>query len=227
MVGFHGLVQLSRVFVPVAIVGQESYPASVLKVSQALCGALVPATLGCAGASPSISRAEVIHAQKVAYERGHLDGRAWDQARAARSLEIARQENSQLRSRLLEAERRATEVEHRASVQRAATEHLYSCHHQLELAQRRMSELEAVVATQSASLSSSTFAPRDSRRASQPSSARDPSCDPNYSPCVPIASDVDCAGGSGNGPAYVSGPIQVVGTDIYGLDRDGDGVACQ
>lgn len=28
-------------------------------------------------------------------------------------------------------------------------------------------------------------------------------CDPNYSPCVPIASDVDCAGGKGNGPAYV------------------------
>src|SRR5262249_2690692 len=28
-------------------------------------------------------------------------------------------------------------------------------------------------------------------------------CDPNYSgACVPIASDVDCAGGSGNGPAY-------------------------
>ncbi|WP_431606782.1 hypothetical protein [Mycolicibacterium neoaurum] len=27
-------------------------------------------------------------------------------------------------------------------------------------------------------------------------------CDPNYSgACVPIASDVDCAGGSGNGPA--------------------------
>lgn len=52
------------------------------------------------------------------------------------------------------------------------------------------------------------------------------SCDPNYSPCVPIASDVDCAGGSGNGPAYVSGPVRVTGSDIYDLDRDGDGVAC-
>lgn len=52
-------------------------------------------------------------------------------------------------------------------------------------------------------------------------------CDPNYSgPCVPIASDVDCAGGSGNGPAYVEGPVWVVGSDIYDLDRDGDGVAC-
>jgi resuscitation-promoting factor RpfB len=53
-------------------------------------------------------------------------------------------------------------------------------------------------------------------------------CDPNYSgACVPIASDVDCAGGSGNGPAYVQGPVQVIGTDIYGLDRDSDGIGCE
>jgi len=52
-------------------------------------------------------------------------------------------------------------------------------------------------------------------------------CDPNYSgACVPIASDVDCAGGSGNGPAYVEGPVTVIGDDIYDLDRDGDGIAC-
>jgi hypothetical protein len=51
-------------------------------------------------------------------------------------------------------------------------------------------------------------------------------CDPNYSGCVPIASDVDCAGGGGNGPAYVSGPVRVTGDDIYDLDRDGDGIAC-
>jgi hypothetical protein len=53
-------------------------------------------------------------------------------------------------------------------------------------------------------------------------------CDPNYEgACVPIASDVDCAGGSGNGPEYVRGPVYVVGTDIYELDRDGDGIACE
>jgi resuscitation-promoting factor RpfB len=53
-------------------------------------------------------------------------------------------------------------------------------------------------------------------------------CDPNYSgACVPIASDVDCAGGSGNGPAYVTGPVTVTGTDIYDLDRDGDGIGCE
>ncbi len=55
-----------------------------------------------------------------------------------------------------------------------------------------------------------------------------PACDPNYSgACVPIASDVDCAGGSGNGPAYVRGPVTVIGTDIYDLDRDGDGIGCE
>lgn len=53
-------------------------------------------------------------------------------------------------------------------------------------------------------------------------------CDPNYSgACVPIASDVDCEGGSGNGPAYVRGPVRVIGTDIYGLDRDNDGIGCE
>ncbi|WP_153303562.1 G5 domain-containing protein [Plantibacter flavus] len=52
-------------------------------------------------------------------------------------------------------------------------------------------------------------------------------CDPNYEgQCVPIASDVDCAGGSGNGPAYTPGPVYVVGSDVYDLDRDGDGIAC-
>ena len=53
-------------------------------------------------------------------------------------------------------------------------------------------------------------------------------CDPNYTvDCVPIASDVDCASGSGNGPAYVPGPVTVVGHDIYDLDRDGNGVGCE
>jgi len=52
-------------------------------------------------------------------------------------------------------------------------------------------------------------------------------CDPNYAgACVPIASDVDCAGGSGDGPAYLSGQARVVGKDIYKLDRDKNGIAC-
>jgi len=46
--------------------------------------------------------------------------------------------------------------------------------------------------------------------------------------CVPAnASDVDCAGGSGNGPEYVRGPFRVVGPDVYRLDNNGDGIACE
>lgn len=53
-------------------------------------------------------------------------------------------------------------------------------------------------------------------------------CDANYSGgCVPIDTDVDCLGGSGDGPSYFAGPAQVVGTDIYGLDADNDGYACE
>jgi resuscitation-promoting factor RpfB len=58
--------------------------------------------------------------------------------------------------------------------------------------------------------------------------ARADECDANYTQaCVPIASDVDCAGGSGNGPEYVVGPVRVVGVDIYDLDRNNDGVGCE
>lgn len=73
-------------------------------------------------------------------------------------------------------------------------------------------------------------APTQPKAQPQPQTAKQTptSCDPNYTgACVPIASDVDCAGGSGNGPAYVQGPVHVVGADIYGLDRDGDGIGCE
>lgn len=52
-------------------------------------------------------------------------------------------------------------------------------------------------------------------------------CDKNYSACVPIASDVDCKPGTGNGPKYFSGVAKVLKKDIYGLDRDKDGLACE
>jgi outer membrane biosynthesis protein TonB len=51
-------------------------------------------------------------------------------------------------------------------------------------------------------------------------------CHPSYDPCVPIVSDVDCAGGGGNGPVY-TGRVRVIGPDEYDLDRDGDGVGCE
>jgi hypothetical protein len=54
-------------------------------------------------------------------------------------------------------------------------------------------------------------------------------CDPNYQgACLdPNASDYDCAGGSGDGPKYVQGPVTVVDDDHYRLDADGDGVGCE
>lgn len=48
-----------------------------------------------------------------------------------------------------------------------------------------------------------------------------------YDPCLPPGPDVDCAGGSGDGPRYVQGPVTVTGSDPYGLDSDGDGVGCE
>jgi hypothetical protein len=48
-----------------------------------------------------------------------------------------------------------------------------------------------------------------------------------YSPCIEPGPDVDCAGGSGDGPRYVDGPITVTGTDPYGLDGDSNGVGCE
>jgi hypothetical protein len=52
-------------------------------------------------------------------------------------------------------------------------------------------------------------------------------CTTGYEPCLPPASDYDCAGGSGDGPAYAHGPIRVTGSDPYDLDREGDGIACE
>ncbi|HEY3530652.1 MAG TPA: PASTA domain-containing protein [Nocardioides sp.] len=51
-------------------------------------------------------------------------------------------------------------------------------------------------------------------------------CTPGYSPCLPPAYDYDCAGGSGDGPKYVSGTVRVTGSDPYDLDADGDGYGC-
>ncbi len=53
-------------------------------------------------------------------------------------------------------------------------------------------------------------------------------CHPSYAgACLdPGASDYDCAGGSGNGPLY-TGRVRVVGPDVFGLDRDGNGYGCE
>lgn len=63
-----------------------------------------------------------------------------------------------------------------------------------------------------------------------PPAVNQPSCHPSYSgACLPPdASDVDCGGGSGNGPVYTEATnFGVVGPDEYDLDRDGNGLACE
>jgi hypothetical protein len=54
-------------------------------------------------------------------------------------------------------------------------------------------------------------------------------CDPSYPDvCLdPAVEDYDCAGGSGDGPRYVEGPIRVLPPDPFDLDREGDGVGCE
>ncbi len=74
----------------------------------------------------------------------------------------------------------------------------------------------------------------DAAQAAAPAAAAAPvaapasNCHPSYKGARldPSVSDYDCAGGSGNGPAY-TGPVRVVSYDEYGLDSDGDGYGCE
>lgn len=72
-----------------------------------------------------------------------------------------------------------------------------------------------------------------SQTAPEPEPSDGNNCHPSYTNvCIPIgASDYDCAGGSGNGPNYISGPIyvnhNVSDPDPHRLDRDKDGVGCE
>jgi hypothetical protein len=70
--------------------------------------------------------------------------------------------------------------------------------------------------------------PHPTAQSPSPASPPPSDCDPNYEgACLdPSASDYDCEGGSGDGPEY-TGTVTVVGDDPFGLDRDGDGIACE
>lgn len=53
-----------------------------------------------------------------------------------------------------------------------------------------------------------------------PHSTAGSSCAPGCDPCIPpFPPDLDCSD--------VDGPIRVTGDDPHGLDRDGDGIACE
>jgi hypothetical protein len=60
--------------------------------------------------------------------------------------------------------------------------------------------------------------------------ARAVGCTPAYRPCIPNrASDVDCYGGTGNGPRYTRPGVvyRVWGSDRYRLDADNDHRGCE
>jgi beta-lactam-binding protein with PASTA domain len=63
-----------------------------------------------------------------------------------------------------------------------------------------------------------------------PTTAAPRNCNPAY-PDVCLhqgIGDYDCAGGSGNGPNYVEGPLRVLPPDPFDLDgNDNDGIGCE
>jgi hypothetical protein len=60
------------------------------------------------------------------------------------------------------------------------------------------------------------------QRKPQPATVAGGSCEPGYSPCLPVTSDLDCADISDSNK-----PIHVTGSDPYRLDSDGDGLGCE
>jgi hypothetical protein len=93
-------------------------------------------------------------------------------------------------------------------------------------AERRAAHVARLRAERRAAREAARRAAEEAARAEAEAEASN--CDPNYSgACLdPNAYDYDCAGGSGDGPEY-TGAVQVVGSDPYGLDSDGDGYACE
>ena len=72
-----------------------------------------------------------------------------------------------------------------------------------------------------------TFSSNKPNQSSKSEAIPEQKCHPSYSGCLKIdAGDYDCIGGSGNGPNY-TGLVQVIGPDVFGLDRDGDGWGCE
>jgi hypothetical protein len=62
------------------------------------------------------------------------------------------------------------------------------------------------------------------RASPPPTVGRSPggSCEPGYTPCLPVAGDLDCGDISDS-----LKPIHVTGSDPYRLDGDGDGLGCE
>jgi hypothetical protein len=50
---------------------------------------------------------------------------------------------------------------------------------------------------------------------------------PYYANVFNLPGDYDCAGGIGDGPNYVQGPVRLAGADVYRLDANGNGIGCE
>jgi endonuclease YncB( thermonuclease family) len=83
--------------------------------------------------------------------------------------------------------------------------------------------------TTAAPTTTTTLAPTTTTAAPTTTAPPASNCHSSYKgACLMVGQgDYDCAGGSGNGPNYVSGPISVVGYDEFDLDRDNDGIGCE
>ncbi|QQQ64092.1 hypothetical protein JHQ56_05455 [Paenarthrobacter ureafaciens] len=132
------------------------------------------------------------------------------------------------------SDQRAAEAVAKANAEKAAAEKAAAEKAAAEKAAAEKAAADKAAADQAAAAQAAAAkaaADQEAAKAAVPKAAppapAQGNCDPNYTGCVPIASDVDCAGGKGNGPAYVRGPVTVIGSDIYALDSDGDGIACE
>jgi len=85
--------------------------------------------------------------------------------------------------------------------------------------------------TTTASTTATTTAPTTTTSAPPATTAPPASnCHPSYpGACLQMGiGDYDCAGGSGDGPNYIRGPVYVVGYDEFDLDgNDNDGIGCE
>lgn len=88
-------------------------------------------------------------------------------------------------------------------------------------------DLASLVSTTTTTPPATTAAAPPPPAAPAPTTAPAADCTPGYDPCIPPGPDVDCAGGNGDGPRYVQGPVYVTGSDPYRLDGNHDGVACE
>ena len=134
-----------------------------------------------------------------------------EEARHARQAEVRRErerldrERAALRRERLEARRERARLR-RARVRRARVER-----------QRERERQQAAEAREEQRQLEDEQRRLDLEQEEQQQSAN---CDSNYSPCVPpFPPDVDCAD--------IGGPVTVTGGDPHGLDRDGDGSACE